>query len=289
MSRGFLRRLGTTAAVLAVVLAFPAASSAAISGGCEGEGHSSSGSGANLTTDTEWHLKSDDVAGGTGTSVAKMHAASVAAYALGIGIPIASGTSDDGETVGSVEGISLETYAILGHRFVVSGSASGDALCSGQIEILLDDVNPLFTVLGGGGIILALIGLVALLLFSRSSGGCLNRLLSAMFGGLGGLGAALALEQFEVLDPTQPIGLFIVVGLALLGFVSAGLFGPKDVPPATTGTTYATTPVGSTATTGALLSDPLGGWAPVDPPGPASVGTDTDVYPGGGVGGGSGN
>lgn len=287
MSRGLLRRIGTTTAVLAVLLAFPAASSATITGGCQGEGHSSSGSGANLTTDTEWHLNSNDVAGGSGTAPVPMRAASVAAYALGIGIPIASGTDEEGETAGSVEGVSVETYAILGHRFVVAGSASGDGQCSGQIEILLDDVNPLFTVLGGGGIIAALIGLIALLLFSRSSGGCLNRILSALFGGLGGLGAALALEQFEVLDPTQPIGLFIVIGVAVLGFVTAGLFGPKDVPPPASSQTWTTSSVGGSASAGASTGERAGGWKAVEPSKP--VGTDTDVYPGGGVGGGSPN
>ncbi len=48
----------------------------------------------------------------------------------------------DGDTAGSVDGISVEPYAILGHRFTVAGSASGEgAPCSGQIVIILDDVD----------------------------------------------------------------------------------------------------------------------------------------------------
>jgi hypothetical protein len=218
------RRLVTAAALTGLLLAYPGAVGATITGGCTGEGHSTSSS-SNLTQDTVWHLKKDDVAGGSGTAPAKMKSASVSAYGLGIGIPIASGTSEDGETAGSVDGVSVSTYAILGHRFVVAGSASGDGQCSGQIDIIIDDVNPLFTLLGGGGILLAIIGLIAVILFSRSSGGCLNRILSGMFGGLGGLGGALALEQFEVLDPTQPIGLFILIGAAVIGFLTAGIFG----------------------------------------------------------------
>jgi hypothetical protein len=226
MSSGFVRRLFALVAIAGVLLVFPATAAATITGGCTGEGHSSGGSGADLTTQTEWHLKSDDVAGGSGTAPSPMKAASVAAYALGVGIPIAGGTSQDGETAGSVDGVSVGTYAILGRRFVVAGSASGEgAPCSGEIEIIIDDVNALFTVLGGGGIILALIGLIALLLFARGEGGCANRVLSAVFGALGGLGGALALEQFEILDPTEPIGLFILVGAAILGFVTTGLFG----------------------------------------------------------------
>jgi hypothetical protein len=226
MPSGFVRRLVAVVAITGVLLVFPATAAATITGGCTGEGHSSGGSGANLTSDTEWHLTSEDTAGGSGTAPSPMHAANVAAYALGIGLPIAGGTSDDGETAGSVEGVSVSTYAILGHRFVVAGSATGEgAPCSGEIEILIDDVNTLYTILGGGGIILALIGLIALLLFARGERGCANRVLSAIFGGLGGLGGALALEQFEVLDPTEPIGLFILVGAAILGFVTSGLFG----------------------------------------------------------------
>ena len=233
MPSEFARRLLAVLAIAGVLLVFPATAAATISGGCTGEGHSSGGSNANLTTDAKWHLNSDDTAGGSGTAPSPMHAASVAAYALGIGLPIAGGTSDDGETAGSVEGVSVATYAILGRRFVVAGSATGDgAPCSGEIEIIIDDVNPLLTILGGGGIILALIGLIALLLFARGERGCANRVLSAIFGGLGGLGGALALEQFEILDPTEPIGLFILVGAAILGFITAGLFGGASVEPA---------------------------------------------------------
>jgi hypothetical protein len=219
-----IRRFAAATALVGLLLAYPGAVGATIGGGCTGEGHSTSSS-VNLTTGTVWHLKKDDIAGGSGTAPVKMKAASVSAYGLGIGIPIASGTSKDGETSGKVDGVSVATYAILGHRFVVAGSASGDGSCSGEIDIIIDDVNPLLTLLGGGGLILAIIGLIAMLLFSRSSGGCLNRVLSGLFGGLGGLGAGLALEQFEVLDPTEPIGLFILIGAAIIGFLTAGIFG----------------------------------------------------------------
>src|SRR6185503_557941 len=120
----------------------------------------------------------DDVAGGSGTAPSPMKVASVGAYALGISLPIAGGTSEDGETAGAVDGVSVSTYAVLGKRFVVAGSASGDgAPCSGEIEIILDDVDALFTVLGGGGILLALVGLIAVLLLGRGEGGCGSRIL----------------------------------------------------------------------------------------------------------------
>jgi hypothetical protein len=224
MSTALVRRLGAGVALVALLMAFPAAAGATIRDGCTGEGHSTSSS-ANLTTDTVWHLLKADIAGGSGTAPGKIHSASVSAYALGIPIPIASGTSDEGKTAGSVEGVNVATYAVLGHRFVVGGSASGDVKCSGEIDIIIDDVNPLLTVLGGGGTILAIIGLIALLLFARSKGGCAYRVLSGFLCSLGGLGGALALEQFGVIDPTSFIGLFILIGAGVLGFVTCGLFG----------------------------------------------------------------
>ena len=223
-----------------LLLAFPAAAAATITGDCTATGTSTSG-GADITTDSVWHMRSTDTAGGTGESLSKKTSAHVAAYALGIGIPIAGG-SGNGDTSGSVDSVSVSTYAILGHRFVIAGSASGDTTCNGEIEIILDDVDPLFTVLGGGGIVLAAIGLVALLIGTRSGSGCLGRLVSTGFCFVGGCGAGLALEQFGVLDPTDLFGLLIGVVAALLGFVLFGIFGPKPPPAPSVAGTVGTTP-----------------------------------------------
>ena len=224
-----IRRFAAAAALTGLLLAYPGAVGATITGGCTGEGHSTSSS-ANLTSDTVWHLKKDDVAGGSGTAPGLVHSAGVGAYALGIALPIASGTSVPGETTGGVDGVSVATFAILGHRFVVAGSGTGDANCSGQIEIIIDDVNPLLTVLGGGGAALAIIGLLAVLRMLRGGSGFARRILDAIFGGLCGLGLALALEQFGVLDPTTMIGLFVVIGAAIVGLISTGILGGGVTP-----------------------------------------------------------
>jgi hypothetical protein len=292
------RRLAAAVVLIGLLFGFPTAVGATITGGCQGEGHSTS-TGANLTTDTEWHLKSTDVAGGSGTSPAKMKTASVGAYALGLALPIASGVSEDGETAGAVDGISVATYAILGARFTVAGSASGDAQCSGQITIILDDVNPLLTVLGGGGILLAIIGLIVLLLLSRSGGGCAQRLLGGFFGALGGGGAALAGEQFGFLDPTELIGLFILIGGAILGFLIPGVFGgggAAPVPPAAPSQPAPAQPSAmSPNDDGNTATDIFkGGEAPGDATGAEVVGgvdssgdaSSREPYRGGGVGGG---
>jgi hypothetical protein len=226
MSISAMRRTTAGAAFVALLLAFPASVGATITGACTGEGHSTSSS-ANLTKDAIWHLERDDVAGGSGTSPAVMHSASVSAYGLGLGIPIAGGTSEDGETSGSVDDVQVSTYAWLGHRFVVAGSAGGDARCTGYIEIIIDDVQAIFTVFGGGGIILGILGLLGMLLSARGERRLAGRVVSAFLGGLAGIGLGISAEQFGLLDPTEPIGLFLVVGLVVVGFLTAGLFGRR--------------------------------------------------------------
>jgi hypothetical protein len=224
MSIPTMRRSAVGAAIVMLLLAYPGSVAATIAGGCTGEGHSTSSS-ADLTTDTIWHLERDDVAGGSGTSPAVMHSATVSAYGLGLGIPIAGGTSEEGKTEGSVDGVQVSTYAVLGRQFVVAGSASGDAQCTGQILIIIDDVQAVFTVLGGGGLLLGILALLGMLLFARGERGIGNRVVSALLGALAGIGFGLSGEQFDLLDPTQPIGLYLVIGLAVVGFLTAGMLG----------------------------------------------------------------
>jgi hypothetical protein len=230
MSMPIARRLAVGGALVALALVFPTSAAATITGGCTGEGHATSGN-VDLTTETIWHLQRDDVAGGSGTSPGAMHSANVAAYGLGLGLPIAAGTSDAGETSGSVDGISVSTYAVLGRQFVVAGSASGDAQCTGQIEIVIDDVQAIFTVFGGGGMLLAILALLGMLLAARGERRLTGRIVSAFLGALAGIGLGLSAEQFGLLDPTQPFGLFLVLGLGVIGFLTAGLFGRQGPQP----------------------------------------------------------
>ena len=272
---GSIRRLAAAAALIAL-LAFPATAAATITGGCTGVGTATSG-GVDLTTATEWHVKKADVGGGSGQGPAAK-AASVGAYAFGINIPIASGTDPDGKTSGSVEGVSVSLFAILGHIFTVAGSA--DNGCSGQITIIIDDQDPLYTLLGGGGLALAVLGGLLVLRTMRGSKGILKRLLDTIYGLLGGAGGALAATQFELIDGTSPIGLVIVIGAGAFAFLTCGLLGGgKKKPPS----------VGASASAGPSPSAPLGAQAEPGPtmpaPGsPESGGSHT--LPPGGVGGG---
>jgi hypothetical protein len=221
---------GLAAGSLVLLLASPVA--ATISAPCSGTGTSTSSGEIDLTTATEWHLKRADSAGGSGESTVAMKTATVAVRALGLSIPIAGG-SGDGETSGSVSDVSVATFALLGQRFVVSGSASGDGgSCSGSFLIIIDDVNPLLTAFGGGGLLLAVIGLLVIANGARSSGGMAGRLLVAIVGGLGGAGLGLALEQFGVLDPTSFVGLGLAIGGLIVGFVIYGRMAPHPPTPA---------------------------------------------------------
>lgn len=221
MASSFGRRLAA-GATLAVLLAFPASTFATIRGGCSGTGTATSGS-VDLTTATEWHVKKDDVGGGSGQSPTKVKSASVGAAALGLVVPIASGTSKDGETEGSVSGVSVSMFATLGARFVVSGSA--DNGCSGEIKIIIDDVNPLLTLLGGGGLVLFVLALIVALIMARGSRSIGRRLVDGAFGLVGGIGGALCLEQLGILDPTQPIGLILAIACAVIAFLTCGILG----------------------------------------------------------------
>jgi hypothetical protein len=84
-------------------------------------------------------------------------------------------------------------------------------------------VNPLLTVFGGGGIALAIVAALVLVLAMVNGGGIGSRILGLVFGALGGAGLGLALEQFGILDPTTLIGLVILVIGAVLGLVLPGL------------------------------------------------------------------
>lgn len=212
------RIVGTILFVVALACAIPAAVAATVTGGCQVQGTSTSGGTIDLTTAREWHLKKDDVAGGSGTAPNDQTAASVSAYALGLQLPVASG-SGDGGTSGSVDGVSVAAFSALGQRFVVAGKSDS---CSGQVLIIIDDVNPALTALGGGGIGALVLGALVLLGTMFLGGGIPSRIVGFLFGALAGIGLALALEQFGIIDPTSFIGLVIAIVGAILGVILPG-------------------------------------------------------------------
>ena len=272
-----IRRLAAAAALIVLLFAYPGAAAATITGGCTGTGNATSGS-VDLTTSATWHLMKADVAGGFGMGPTA-HSATVSASALGLSIPIASGTSKSGDSQGSVSGLSVSLFAALGARFFVSGSA--DNGCAGEIEIIIDDVDPLYTVLGGGGAALGVLGGLLVLRTMRGGKGFFKRILDALYGAIGGAGAALALEQMGTLDPRTFLGLLIVLGAAVFGFATCGLLGGGKKKPVPT-----PTPAPPPPPPPPPPPDP----APMPDPGPTEPGPTTgapDPGPGGVEGGGS--
>ena len=219
------RQLAAVATVLALVMAaaIPAVATATVTGGCTVTGTSTSGGTVDLTTVDEWHVKSTDKAGGSGTAPSPQTSASVGAYVLGLSVPIASGTGA-GDTSGSIDNVPLSLFGLLGARFMVSGSSSGaGGGCAGHVLIVLDDVNPLFTLLGGGGIALAVIGSLIVLLAMRMGGGIPSRIAGLLFGLLGAGGIGVALAQFAVVPADSIVGLMIALVGGAVGLLTPGL------------------------------------------------------------------
>ena len=265
---------GLAATMFLAVMAFPAVVGATISGGCTATGTATSSGSIDLTTETVWNVQSTDTLSATGSSPNVMRSATVSAYALGLAIPIRS-ESGNGDTQGSIDGISMAMFSSLGKVFVIAGNASGDGACDGQILVVIDDVDALFTILGGGGLVVAILGVAAVLMASRSNG-CAAKVLAMIFGALGAIGLSLSLEQFQIISPTSPVGVAIVVVGALVGFMLAGRFGPGgETPPGPRVAAAATPPAPAPAPAAAppppLPPPPLAPPTPPEPRGPGAV------------------
>jgi hypothetical protein len=111
----------------------------------------------------------------------------------------------------------------MGGRFnlyySIDGPDSGDQ-CSWSALVVLDDVNPLLTVFGGGALLFALIALLAIVGSARVRSRWWLRIGLAVFGAVAGIAAASALEQFAAIPWKS--GFFLGIGLAAIGLV-AGL------------------------------------------------------------------
>lgn len=187
---------GALAAVTtALLLALPASTAATIEGGCTATGTSTSGGPVDLTTSGVWHLRSTDQISVVGEAAFEQTEGSASAYALGFAIPISSGRSE-GERSFRSDTYDVALFALLGRVFVVAGSTTGPFhTCSGQVEIVIDDVNPFLTVLGGGGLAALLLGLLGVLWALRRATSARRRAVGLFALALVGAGLALVLQQ----------------------------------------------------------------------------------------------
>jgi hypothetical protein len=187
-----------------VLGALPAVTAATVTGGCSVTGTSTSGGPIDLTTATVWHVRSSDQISASGSAPFEQSDGAASAYVFGFAVPLASGHSTAEHSVQS-DTYEVSTLAILGRVFVLSGSSTGPFHgCAGQVEVVIDDVNPLLTVLGGGGLAMALLGLVGALWGLRRSESAWRRIVGLVALGLIGAGTSLVLQQTSTPEAPGP-------------------------------------------------------------------------------------
>ncbi|MGH2407821.1 MAG: hypothetical protein ACRDF7_07085, partial [Candidatus Limnocylindrales bacterium] len=213
MALSMIRRVLVVAGVSVIVLALPPVVAADVGGGCTLTGTSTSGGTIDLTVTPVWHLRSGDQISGTATAPGTQYHATVDASVLGIGIPVVTGQSA-GATHADSDAYAVSTLALVGRVLVLSGTSTGPhGDCSGQVEIIIDDVNPLLTVMGGGGAAAAVLGLLGLALALRRPASGRRMVLALAAGALVGAGSAVVLQQTLAGAPTD--------GFASSAFVDA--------------------------------------------------------------------
>jgi hypothetical protein len=188
------------AATLCLLLAAPAA--ATVAGGCTLSASSTSGGPVDLTKTRVWHLQSTDHVSAAATAPAAQTTVTVRAYAFGFALPVAGGTSA-GAPAAEATDIDMSLFGRLGRVFAVAGSstAGGGNGCDGEVLIVLDDVNPLLTVLGLGGVVAIVVGGLGVFWSSRRPTG-VGRFITAVISMLL-VGAGLSLVLQQTADPPE--------------------------------------------------------------------------------------
>ena len=190
-------RRGALALALAAALlaALPGSAAATVRGGCAVTGNSTSGGPVDLTANATWHVRSTDRISGFGSAPAPQTYATIKATALGFAIPLGGGLADPA-TAAESDTFEIAALAVLGRVFLISGYSTGPGPgCDGEVLIIIDDVNPLLTVLGGGGLIAVLLGLLGLAWAVRKPTGLTRRGVGVVGLALIGAGGSLALQQ----------------------------------------------------------------------------------------------
>ena len=219
-----MRRLAHAVAALAVVLltmgAFAVPAGAEVGGGCVVTVNGQNVDQAH-SPDTAFEFRKGDVIRVVGTSTAPVESYKVTArYGL-FGYPAKSGTptGDDLTWTGSVN---VSDYARFGtgiYRF--DGSSTGAAPCSGWAYIRITGTFPLTTVAGASAAVLTVIGVVGMASAARPPKGGKpgrgHRWRGSLFGLVGGVGAAVLLQQFGVVPMTPAVMVGVPLGSMLVG------------------------------------------------------------------------
>ena len=213
-----LRSLPVLAIACAFVLASSAPAAAVIVGGCTAQGTASKSTGVDLTSATEWHLRTDDVVSGSGAAPSNQTFVTVSVQAFGVAIPVLNSTGLNDRT-SKAGPYTVASYSWIARVIPVSGASDS---CTGSIDIILDDVNPLATAAGGGAGALALLAVILLIGVATGSGGAGGRIGGGILGLIAGVGIGVALIEASLLDPRTLVGLALPVGGLLIGAASAG-------------------------------------------------------------------
>ena len=190
---------GGGAALLAVawltLLASP--TFASVGGPCTVSASATSTGPIDVGTTDVWHIRTTDRISASGFATTPQTSGSGAASALGFDIPLVAGQSV-GETSVDVDLPDASFLGILGRVFVLSGTSTGPAGgCTARLTVVLDDVNPLTTIVGAVGIGLGLIGLLSLARAVRKPE---RRVVSGVLG-VGLLGAAIGILLQQTSTP----------------------------------------------------------------------------------------
>lgn len=216
-------------AVGAWLVAFPGAAQADMYGPCT-VSTVAGGTPMDVTDLVTWHTRSTDQVMLAIAAPFEIRPDS-ASYALGPprryywlgGFGVSATKGGGPSSPGITAPLDFASERLLGARFnlnwSIEGPQSGDQ-CSWSTIAVLDDVNPLFTVFGGGALLLAVLAVVAIVVGSRARARWWKRIGLGLLGAAGGIAAASALEQFAV-TPWKS-GFVLGYGLALIGLV-AGL------------------------------------------------------------------
>jgi hypothetical protein len=218
------------AVTVVVALATPASAAlAAITGGCTASGSASRSGSVDLTTATEWRVRSDDVVNASGRAPREQTGAQASAYAffVPVGLLVTTGKGLEGTT----GPYAVSDYAWIARVFVVAGSSD---TCSGSIRVVIEDVNQFATLVGGGGLLLFLVGMLGVIASALGRGLGPRLLGGGLSGLLAGFGLALLLPQFGAIDPRDPIGLALLAVGLIIGTLAASIPGRRPPAPPTT-------------------------------------------------------
>jgi hypothetical protein len=227
---GALRRLSILGVMAGTwLLTFPGATVADTYGPCQASA-TIGGASTDITALSTWHTRSTDQPVLAIVAPFKIRPQSDPYsngpprryyWLAGLGVDAEKGVG--GSSPGTTAPLDFAPERLLGARFNLNSSIDGpDAgdQCSWSAAVVLDDVNALLTIFGGGALLLALIALVAIVGSARVRGRWWLRIGLGVLGAVGGIAAESALEQFAVIPWKS--GFVLGIGLAVIGLV-AGL------------------------------------------------------------------